>query len=101
MSHTPGVWEVHRYPTTYYNGPDEAGEPFVVTAPNDGVILAVVIPDAVKQAEANAHLMKAAPTLLEALEELVSRVTEAWPELANQGPVLRAQAAINAAKGDS
>lgn len=50
---------------------------------------------------ADAHLIAAAPELLEALENLTANLDHAFPALANLGPLKSARAAIAKARGQS
>lgn len=66
---TPGPWECFQGQTSYYRGdPENDPEPGVITAPNDGLILAVAVSNAVPDVAANMHLIAAAPTLYAKVE---------------------------------
>lgn len=69
--HTPGPWIAE---------PEEASEHrgIAITAPANGWIVATILPDDGRAADdvdwANAHLIAAAPELLEALKEAVAYI---------------------------
>lgn len=96
---TPFPWELERYNTTYYNGP-EGSIPFAITAPDNGVILAVVVPDCVPHVEANARLIAAAPELYEALEHIRELLTAYGPQYIGKAIKL-ADAALAKARGEA
>lgn len=95
FTQTPGPWIAHKYPT-------KRGYGFVIQSEEHrGISIASLSPgistDRIEPiAEANAHLIAAAPDLLEALEDAVEALTQAryYPS-----ELKRFKAAIAKAKG--
>jgi len=97
MSHTKGPWDAYQMGRGIYIGPD------VCKMISNGKDLV--------ERKANAHLIKAAPDLLEALQEMIAEVHESGiisflPEDTDAKQILidrleAAQAAVNSALGYS
>jgi hypothetical protein len=70
-----------------------------LTGDDDGVV--VCYTGNGPTSEANARLIAAAPDLYDALDNLVANVTEAFPALADLGPITKAHAALAKARGEA
>ena len=94
--HTPGPWKLN----SLDSGTNDDG---TIIGPNNTVITADIFGRNAEEAEANAHLIEAAPDMLNALKEAVelleSYLTDADREASPKGrwPVIRA--AIAKAEG--
>ncbi|WP_157952786.1 hypothetical protein [Agrobacterium pusense] len=96
VKHTPGPWEL--VSLSGYGSPFSIRMPYLSNnkdAPptHYGV-------QSIRRRE-DAHLIAAAPDLLEALIDCVGRFTEAFPAAENYEPIQKARAAIARAEGRS
>ena len=101
--HTPGPWSYDRAPRDY----DGAGSPAysTITAENGEIVIAEVN-DMIPSGLANAHLLVAAPDLLDALQMMLGRELMGGdqreglgPDKPGTSPVAKACAAIAKATG--
>lgn len=118
VKHTPGPWTLcHHLQSMERDGSCSCGYRGVIYGPETDVPMAVCQPghDAEPAGEeftgpqrysrdvelANAHLIAAAPDLLEALRDCLGRFVEAFPASAEYEPIKRGFAAIAKAEGRS
>lgn len=94
--HTPGPWEIRRPAHITWNGPTGAFEIYA----GDKLICqrpwAEGNPQAIKEHEANASLIAAAPDLLDACEEAIALI-EGWDSGATEADVRRVMGLLNTA----
>lgn len=90
VAHTPGPWRAIKAPHGVIDILDGRDRD-IVTVYGGGV--------ETESQEANAHLMAAAPDLLDALRTLTDNIEHAFPGLAHLGPVAFARSAIAKAEG--
>jgi hypothetical protein len=105
--HTPGPWTIHRHSSTSVQG----SRGFVVANTGGWLTTSLDIESVVKEQEANARLIAAAPELLEALEKLANEasgflamadpLTHGFTNMAVLGMRIdTARTALNRAKND-
>ena len=96
VKHTPGPWEVC-YTDEIYAGSKHIADAFIYAI------------GSLEQAVANAHLIAAAPDLLEALENLLTEAEDVFVCMADAtgidrhnlpAPFIKARAAITRARGE-
>jgi hypothetical protein len=103
---TPGPWFVFERDTPKRLTDQQAGS-FIHCGANVrddtgfDLIARAYTRDGMNERQANARLIAAAPELYEALDNLVANVTEAFPALADLGPITKAHAALAKARGEA
>jgi len=91
MNHTPGPWEVQKLNTSCHAGTIPITKPGWGVAGRESKLIASVCGKAGEQ-ESNAHLIAAAPDMLEALETIMDIGDKACRDIA--------RAAIRKARGE-
>ena len=103
MTYTPGPWEKCGGATPHYCAINSQ-KGYIIFGLADHLVdkekgKPIKAPDMWEQ-QANARLIAAAPELLEALEDVIGRFTEAFPASETYEPIIAARAAIKKAKGE-